>query len=448
VLLASGGAGGGFYYALDVTDPKAPKFLWQLSTDSSGVPLFGSSVPTPAIATIALKDGLEVKEVPVAILPGGSSPLLPGTCPRKQTSWPNIEAAFPPRTSVRCWGTGTPPSHVTGPGRSITIARLDNGKIIMNLRRDAADGPALKLGTNRKDGIPFDSPLTGIPIPYPAQTGQIANRVYIGDADGTLWRINLADPDPTKWSVEIAWDAYSHSSDSALGGQPIQTPPVLSVDPIGNLVMLFSTGDQEVFTNSAGVKTRIWSVTEEPGFKTKSNWVIPFENGMRVTGPISLFNSVAYFSTFNPAVANICSDGDSWVWGVDYRQKANGTGTSPEAGWPLAVNTFNRYPKRAFPIDANNPSNLAYTKTFPEAIVFGVSVTQTPTCTETTNTNDPYFGQHTAVSKAAAGEFQLVFQTGPKAGSQAQGAKTNTITQALPAPRLSTRVDSWASIVE
>src|SRR6185295_1213826 len=30
VLVAGGGKGGGFYYALDVTDATAPKFLWQI----------------------------------------------------------------------------------------------------------------------------------------------------------------------------------------------------------------------------------------------------------------------------------------------------------------------------------------------------------------------------------------------------------------------------------
>src|SRR5262249_18612381 len=36
VLLASGGSAGGFYYALDITDPNAPRFLWQLSRDQQG----------------------------------------------------------------------------------------------------------------------------------------------------------------------------------------------------------------------------------------------------------------------------------------------------------------------------------------------------------------------------------------------------------------------------
>src|SRR5262249_5042032 len=35
VLVAGGGSAGGFYYALDITNPYDPKFLWQLSTNDS-----------------------------------------------------------------------------------------------------------------------------------------------------------------------------------------------------------------------------------------------------------------------------------------------------------------------------------------------------------------------------------------------------------------------------
>ncbi len=42
VLVAGGRGAGGFYHPLDVTDPQDPAFLWQLSSDTPGEPLFGS----------------------------------------------------------------------------------------------------------------------------------------------------------------------------------------------------------------------------------------------------------------------------------------------------------------------------------------------------------------------------------------------------------------------
>src|SRR5262249_52279159 len=86
VLLAGGGQAGGFYYALDITNvsdnPVAPpRFLWQLSTDAAGNPIFGNTVPTPAIAIVPTlaSDGTRT-QVAVAILPGGSGTLA-STCP-------------------------------------------------------------------------------------------------------------------------------------------------------------------------------------------------------------------------------------------------------------------------------------------------------------------------------------------------------------------------------
>jgi len=63
VLLQSFGEGhvNGGYFAVDVTKPDraadhAPKFLWQLTRDASGLPLFGNG-GTPLITTIFLQSG-------------------------------------------------------------------------------------------------------------------------------------------------------------------------------------------------------------------------------------------------------------------------------------------------------------------------------------------------------------------------------------------------------
>jgi type IV pilus assembly protein PilY1 len=434
VLLAGGGAGGAFYYALDVTDPTTPKFLWQLSEDKEGSPMFGSSVPTPAIATITLLDGAKIKEVAVAILPGGSAPLVAGTKPRAVSSWPNVESGYPPGLNVRCWGDA---SCEAGAARSLTIVRLDTGELLMNFRGTVNDGP-FAVSNPKFKVVNFDSPITGTPVPYPAQVGQVANRIYVGDADGTMWRINLSSPKPVDWTAEIAWDAYSLPGDTPDIRQPIDTPPILSVDPIGNSILLFSTGDQQMFTTSTGVKTRAWSVVErivDDHYETDANWVVPFDNGERVTGPMSLFNSVLYFATFVPNAGGplVCDDGFSKVWGVHY--------TQADAATPP-------YPAAEFVKDVTKPNDKVFFEAQPSGtIVFGVAVTQKPSCYDTVTFDDADLGPHTAVTNASPAEFQLVFNTG--AGGQAtEGAQTKTTIKTLPQPRESTRISSWASIIE
>jgi type IV pilus assembly protein PilY1 len=477
VLVGSGGSAGGYYYALDVTNPAAPTFLWQLSTDSAGNPLFGSSVPQPSLATITLQDGTDVKEVAVAILAGGSAPVQTGSpppsCPRQQTSWPNLtltssnSANFVIRSSVRCWGP--PAATNTGASRSVTIVRLDTGEVLMNLRGVLADGPPGFNPVVNQELVYIDSPMSGVPVAYPSQVGEVADRAYIGDADGTLWRIDLSSADPTKWTVDMAWDAYSEASDTSQTGEPIETTPIVSIDALGNPVVLFSTGDQQLFTTTTPV-TRVWSLTEKPvaptGYNIAANWVIGFTGGERVTGPISLFNGVAYFATFTPQVSvqNACTDGYGSIWGVDYSKEDPAHAPSSEKPYPLAeyvadpINApTTKIAQCVNPLQVVSPTNASQqaaascgnpTSPAPDGVVvFGVGVTQTPSCADTTNFTDPFLGSHTAVSQASGGNFQLVFQTG-KGGSKQAGADTHTVTQSLPSPRQTTRIDSWASIVE
>jgi len=447
VVVGSGGAGGGFYYALDVTNPSSPQFLWQLSTSSTGDPLFGARTVKPTLTTVAIDDGnQDVREVAVAILPGGATPLANGTCNRVtsgSTVW-SLDK-FQPKVgnaAVRCWHDA---ANKVGPARSLTIVRIDNGEVIMNFRGAANDGPALPAN-KVKSGV-FDSPITGIPVAYPSQTGQVSDRIYVGDADGALWRIDMRDPKPANWTVDLIWDAYSMSNDAVSHRQPIETPAIPTVDAIGNPVILFSTGDQETFTKSTNVRTKLWSISEtrESGsLVTKSNWVIPFENGVRVTGPVSLFNGAAYFSTFTPTGTqlNSCSDGYGSIWGVDYLKSNNcGNGApTPPTDWPCP---------RFVQDPVNNAGVLSFFEDQPPgAAVFGVSVAQTPNCYEEVSYPDPYLGTFTSVGNSNAGEFQLFYQTGEPAGANGDPSKTNSVTKALPPPRTSVRIDSWGLVLE
>ena len=418
ILLAGGGGGGAYYFALDVTDPKQPEFLWQLSQDWEGADLFGTTVPTPAIATISIaQNSGPAKDVSVAILAGGSDALVPGSCARLATPpYPKITGSTP-RASTRCWQQGG--------GRTLTIARLDTGEVIRTFK-----SPSANITTNllaaRITEAKFDSPLTGVPVPYPSRTGEIADRIYIGDADGTLWRVNLRNPNPDQWDVEMIWDAYE--SEGAEDGQPIQTQPIVSTDPFGQPVILFSTGDQDLIT-STSPRTHMWSITEKidgTSFKTAPNFHIDMLNGERVTGEISLFGGTAYFSSFQPqeiaSSGGVCTYGEGKLWGVDY---LSGKG-------------------RLDPLDDTVRSQSQGAN----SIVFGVAITRTPPCLDTETVNNAYFGTYTGISGGTTGDYQLVYQVSGQTTPQNGGGSTVFNTKALLPPRVTTRIDSWAAILE
>ncbi len=445
VMVVGGGSGGGYYVALDVTDPTKPKFLWQLSSalrngnnDDKNLKLFADAAGTPAITTLAMQDGNAIKEVAVAILPGGAGTPIGGACKsgRKSKSFTHITGAYKPRTSVRCWKGG--------PGRSLSIVRLKDGAILKTFARDTTDVPEdIKAGLVKLVNI--DSPLTGTPVPYPSGTGQVASRAYIGDADGAMWRFDFSDPDPTKWDAHLAFDAYSLTTDQYDSGEPVATHPAIAVDGLGNTVLVFATGDQEMLSSTTGMKTRVWSITESPvkaangaPFTMKTNWYIPFADGKRATGPIAIFDGAAYFSTFAPegSVSNACADGYGSIWGVTYQEsKAGATGPEP----------LPRLPKDP---DAKTITYVDELKQEAGTVVFGASVQMEPSCFETTTATDDYVGSHTAITSSTPPKFNLVYHTGKAGTAYNSGGTTKASTTRLPSPKNLLRFDSWAAVSE
>ena len=457
VLVAGFGAGGTGYYALDVTKPvvdatdttTGPKMLWQLTTDGAGNRLFGKRSATPAIATLFFGPngaaGAGAKEFAVAILPGGDSDApLAGECDQQGTpvGEPSlVDPDFPPRAKVRCFAND--------PARSLTIVKLETGEIVRSFRPQAV-GPLSILPRSADSQSKFtglNAPISGQPVVFPATTGAVSDRAFIGDRDGTLWRLDFSDPDPLNWKMKLFFDAYSGQASDV--GQPIATPPILSVDRIGNVSIAFSTGDQETFLATSTMKNYLWSLLESasatPPFQSKSQWFLTLNNGERVSGPMSLFASTLYYSTFKPPlpteIDKSCIVGDSKVCGVHYLTAATpaGTGGAPS-------------------VPSINPDGTPCLP-FPGAVVFGVGITQKPTCNADATFNDPYLGggSHTGLADFTPGKFQLIIQTGPSkvgSGGGAPGSTTetggdvNTHAMDLTPPMSPTRIDSWAAVVE
>jgi type IV pilus assembly protein PilY1 len=505
VLVAGSGAAsagaGGFYYALDVTDVNHPVFLWQISTDPNGVPLFGNITPRPAIGTVAITESNTRTQVAVAFLAGGSGTAVKCTGGNKAiSSWPgNVSFNNPANPSnsdlmggvkftltavntqqgLNCWQEG--PQITTKScnsdctsvvGSTLTIVRLDTGQVIAHLM-----GQTRKTNTNSYQNVytgqPFYAPLTGVPAVYPSDLGQVADRVYVGDADGQLWRFDLSNPDPTKWAVTstatpiaLAWDAYADNPGAVRDG--IFLAPALSRDAIGNVTINIATGEQNMLTLGA-TDNRLWSLTELPfngtTFPTSQNWMIPFSSTQaHVVGQMAIFNQVLYFSSYQPggsfpkqgnqgnqgdqdqggdanehvncstATGNMCGNGIAILAAADYRRPADSTGL-PMGKWP-----------------GTSGSIYSPTQATDGSVIYGVAATQLPSCGGTAATTDPYFGSHNQVTNANATDYRIMWQTGSGKGISGGGAQSDGLkgvqSMTVPPPGMSTRIDSWGAIVE
>jgi type IV pilus assembly protein PilY1 len=493
---------GGGYYALDVTEPTKPVFLWQLTTAASSTGprrLFGPTPGTPAIGVVYYQEpgSTEPIETPVAFLPGGGDTPW-GAATRTCTRWPQSPTLSGVRTSTHCW---------TGSALSFTVVRLLDGKIIRTFRNNpAGDGAMTSAATNHPDETAtspvgaalstvvvgayakIDAPISGTVATYPAATGTVTTRAFVGDLDGTLWKADVSAPDPASWTFGIFHDAYAHEVVTpALVGQPISAAPVVSVDRVGDVMVVYGTGNQNKFDPS--FVNHVWSVTERvsgsgstTAFTPTANWHMRFDTGLTPTGPLTLFNEMTYFSTYSPdsASAGQCLSGSGTLWSVHYLD-SDGTPTTdedgsvknlPKAGFVLgsgeAINTAGA--GYFIPRDcrvggtlaskvtiANQPSSVGNFRCMEldqGSIVFGAGVTSRPSCADPAASSlgtDPITGattSHTQPSAITPGSFELVVQTGPRAGTGAGGSSTKTLPRTLVAPVSQTRIDSWAAIVE
>jgi type IV pilus assembly protein PilY1 len=481
-------AGGG-YYALDITDPKNPQFLWQLTNfgGASGAPLFGQTPAQPSIGIVYYSEGsANPVETPVAFLPGGSGTIWnsSGLCNRWQTNSatdPKIQW----RSQTRCW---------SGPGQSMTVVRLYDGKILRSFRNDPAGAvpnhnpePSGAAAAFVAAGYPtvvkdstgsfakIDSPITGQLSLYPAGIGAVTTRGFVGDADGALWRLDVSAQQPNQWTFSLFHDAYYPSDSdnaSSTAWAPVATPPSVSTDRFGNIVVDYATGDQSNFASTYlnYVFSVSENVTKTAGVTTLGNpsvnWRMKLPAGITPTGPLNLFNGTLYFSTFSPGVpdsANTCLSGQGTLWAVDYlqadsnflplagfvRQPAtddttNYTGTCPGTSAPWSVLSE---------ADTTGSTNYRCIRLPAGTIVYGLGLTQRPSCSGTSTVgSDPYFGNSiTNVASVSPGAFQLVAQTGPSKVTgpvTTTATSTNTYTYNLKAPLPLTKVDSWASVVE
>lgn len=480
VLVQGFGPMRGGYFALDVTDPeldtgnlnnvaRGPRFLWQLTTDSAGNSIFGRKGSTPTITTLFFDPtGAEnPREIAVAVLPGGSADI--GSigdgdgCPDPAgTNFTGLQFTnlVQPRTRVRCY------SGLDVHARSLTIVRLDNGEVIRSFRksRDELLSADLRTRVTEQD---IDSPISGQPVAFPSETGAVADRVYVGDQDGRLWRVDLASTDPADWRMELFFDAFPASIEGESlhdfdDGQPIVYPPSVSVDTNGDVTMNFATGNQETLGVAPGTTNYIWSITEKLQSDRLSitrhvNWYRAFENGERVVGPLSLFNSQVFFTTYSPAddTAPACKSGESRVWGMDYLRPLGFFDTAP-ADLAIDQGGDGRLPDVDAPEDPERYVqwlSAADATGDDDAVIFGVSVAQQPTCSDTvTTSSDDFLGYgavQNQIQSVNPGRFELVMHKGGTSPvNPSGGIQDNTATIGLRPPPNASRIESWAALIE
>lgn len=430
VLIMGLRGGGKAFFALDVTDPLAaggPKFLWQF-TDT----LLGETYAPPAPAQVLVEIGGTLHERGIVLLPGGKGEPVGGAVREPDGRWsrplgcaargggrpPITGGTSTARTNMRCW---------TGVGRQMFILDIATGVLLKNI-----------------DESTFGAPLDGGISVFTGDTGTVASRAFMTDAEGRIWRLDLSSRRITDWNAIEFHDIFYDGE--YWEGQPGYGPPVVTTDTQGRVVVIQATGDIDLL--DAPFANRVASVTELLTFDSSGaatavgallNWQIKLEEGEQVTGPLELFDGKVYFGTFvsSSTTTDVCNYGYSQLWGVEYLIAADGSTTGSEGPPVGALET--------------SPGSGTYVENigpFANQIVMGVAVAQRPNCFTGVEEVDPYFGgRYYRTTGSGGGTFELVAQVAG-GGTAIGGGAVREIRRELPMPVAFTQVESWSGSVD
>jgi type IV pilus assembly protein PilY1 len=439
---------GGGYFALDITEPDSrattttqePVFRWQLTRDDSGAALFGKS-GTPLITTVYLDqedDSEPAREVAVAVLPGGDATPISGTQLTTNTLVMDMEEDQPEYKSTR---PGRNYNYAEAePARSLTIVRLDTGEVIRTFR--PVQGP---FKTDVWTETDLDAPITGQPKAYPETTGSVADRIYVGDRDGRLWRVDVSSQNPAKWTMRRMYDAFVGTGATEAQSQPIILPPVLSVDEVGDVTIAFATGTQDPDSST----NRVISLTERlkddsSDYVTHLNWYQVLADYERVTGNMVLFNGGLYYSAARAPQTTTnqsCDVGSSKVYSAHYIDSADAE-QAREDGVPAKPQTG--------PAPAPDRSSLVFASQ--PGLIFGVSLQAEPTCVDNVEEvagNDTFgYGTVERPKDVTPGDYYLSYTaSGNNTGNGVENG-IRTFDELLPTPPLPVTFQSWALVYE
>jgi type IV pilus assembly protein PilY1 len=295
-------AGGDNYYALDVTDPERPLFLWRINSSTTGLSELGQTWSDPVIGTVTQNDLLGNPVNYKAIL---------------------FAAGFDPAQA------NDQTVAVSSKGRGVFVINVLDGTLLKSFLHTASNG------------MDYSIPSTILTVDR-THDGVI-DRIYVGDLGGNLWRIAAADGRDNlmdNWVVRKLF-ASNPGVDSTSGRKIFYPPEIAFVT--GYEYLYFGTGDRDN-PRSTTVSNRIYGVKDYDqvtGFATLNESNLVDQTGVLATAyasPVSgsgwyirltdpgekalatpvLFNSYVLTTTFSPNNATCSVGGTARLYAINY----------------------------------------------------------------------------------------------------------------------------------
>jgi type IV pilus assembly protein PilY1 len=316
VLISGMGRGGFGYFALDITNPKSPVFLYAFENK----PTLSKIYHWDASGTrtdLDYSSGPIAKEYDYSKLGEAmSSPVIVAMPYGLGRKW------------VAVFGAGYNAGVNSNYGSAIYVIDLeDNGKVLKRI--DLTDSTNSSSIANA-----MPAALVSITPDTTSKAKYKGSMIYGVDLEGKKWQLNLTDTG-TLYDITQIFDAEATISNDRQ--EFFQPTPTIGYD--SNLWSFYGTGNQQRLQRiSSDVNNRIFGLKDKnfPTFKdvtslnstvgspsmknvsslgsscpgsSDDGWYLNLGVNERVTGKLAIYNEIIYASTYLPNVGQICSPG-------------------------------------------------------------------------------------------------------------------------------------------
>ena len=224
--------GGKAYYALDLSNPDSPSFMWRIDKNTTGFGELGQSWSEPVVTTIpGYVDGTTGVRKPVLIFGAGYD------------------------TGKDASGVGAADSE----GRGLFIVDAETGALIWSVT------PAINSATNLNEPGLLHSVPGGVTL-LDSNGDALTDRIYFGDTGGNLWRVDLpgnALPTSSQDTWQINKLAAFNGGTTATDRRIFNAPDVVRIRQDGQAIdaIIIGTGDR-TNPNATDVDNRVYLVRD------------------------------------------------------------------------------------------------------------------------------------------------------------------------------------------
>jgi type IV pilus assembly protein PilY1 len=319
LLLVGTGRGGSAVFALDITAYRQPRLLWQLDNNTPGFRDLGQSWSPPVVARLRVRGRSGPDEV--AIFGGG----------------------YDPRQDAG----GAGPDTV---GNGLYMVDLQSGSLLWRAGHPgAADAPTLALPA-------MEHSLVAAPRVVDLDGDGLANRLYVGDLGGRLWRFDIANGEVPAALVAGGVLASLGAAGPGPASIPMDarrfsaTPDVVPLVHVGTLSLAINLGSGHVGRPFDTTTAEAFYSVRDPatGFRPTSDYGVPLTvndlvdvttdlaprlprevrgwrlrltqaPGEKVLGRSLTIRNELFFTSFTPAPGGDCLAGSNRLYRVSVR---------------------------------------------------------------------------------------------------------------------------------